>query len=84
MPVQSGSNEIRVLQSSNYYDDKNASESIHELDSNGILRYSFVVGHSNGFTLKFVYMDAEEKLGWISADQSKSQAFIRAELRTLK
>lgn len=81
-PIQSGPSEIRVLQSSSYYEDENATESVHELDSNGMLRYSLVVGHSNGFTLKFIYMNAEERLGWISAVQSKAHTFIRADLRT--
>lgn len=81
-PVTSGSSEIRILQSSSYYEDKNATETSYELDSNGVLRYSVVVNHSNGFTLKFIYLDAEERLGWISASQSSVGAFIKANLRT--
>lgn len=83
-PIRSEFNQIRVLESSSFYEDENTTESIRQLDSSGMLHFSLVVRHSNGFTLKFVYMDAEERLGWISAAQSKAHTFIRAELRTQK
>lgn len=83
-PVTSGSNNIRIRLASSYYDDENATETIHTLDSNGLLNYDVIVPHSNGFTLKFVYLDAEERLGWIPADHSDTRAYIKATLKTEK
>lgn len=81
-PVTSGPNSIRVRVASSYYDDQNATETIHTLDSNGLLDYEVIVPHANGFTLKFLYLDAEERLGWISAVSSQSQAYLKAALIT--
>lgn len=83
-PVVDGSDEILVRLSTNYYDDENVTETRHTIDSNGLLYYSLVVPHSRGFTLKFIYMDAEEKLGWIPAIHSHNHAYIKATLKTEK
>lgn len=82
-PVAAGSN-IRVKMASSYYDDENATETIHTLDANGLLHYDVVVTHSNGFTLKFVYLDSEDRLGWIPAAYSDSRAYLKATLKTEK
>lgn len=83
-PVTGGASTIRVRLASSYYDDENATETVHTLDSNGLLNYDIIVPHSNGFTLKFVYLDAEERLGWIPAVHSNVRAFLRARLITEK
>ncbi|XP_031630826.1 CD109 antigen-like isoform X2 [Contarinia nasturtii] len=83
-PVTNGANTIRVRLASSYYDDENATETIHTLDQNGILYYDIIVTHSNGFTLKFIYLDAEERLGWIPAVHSDSHAYLKATLKTAK
>lgn len=83
-PVTNGLNSIRVLVASSYYDDENATETVHDLDSNGLLNYNAIVPHSNGFTLKFIYLDAEERLGWIPAVQSDTHTYLKAILRTEK
>ncbi|XP_055295249.1 thioester-containing protein 1 allele R1-like isoform X3 [Sitodiplosis mosellana] len=83
-PVTGGASTIRVRLASSYYDDENATETVHTLDSNGLLHYDIIVPHSNGFTLKFVYLDAEERLGWIPAVHSDTRAFLRATLQTEK
>lgn len=83
-PVTSGSNSIRIRLASSYYDDENATETIQTLDSNGLLHYEVTVPHANGFTLKFVYLDAEERLGWIPAVHSETRAYLKATLKTEK
>lgn len=83
-PVTSGSNSIRVRLANSYYDDGNATETIHTLDSNGLLHYDVTVSHANGFTLKFIYLDAEERLGWIPAVRSETHAYLKATLKTDK
>lgn len=83
-PVTSGSNSIRVRLASSYYDDENATETVHTLDSNGLLNYDITVSHANGFTLKFVYLDAEERLGWIPAVQSETRTYLKSTLKTEK
>lgn len=76
------SDEILIRQASNYYDDENVTETRHSLNSQGILYYSLIVPHSKGFTLKFIYLDAEEKLGWIPAIHSHNQVYLKATLKT--
>lgn len=79
-----GANSIRVRLASSYYDDANATEAVHSLDANGQLYYDIAVPHSNGFTLVFVYYDAEERLGWIPAVRSDTRTYIKATLKTDK
>lgn len=83
-PVTNGANTIRVRLATSYYDDENATESVHTLDQNGLLHYDIIVPHSNGFTIKFIYLDAEERLGWIRAVHSNTQAYLKATLKTEK
>lgn len=83
-PVTGDSNEIRIQQKASYYTDVNTTETTHSLDKNGLLHYSVTVPHSNGFTLKFFYMDAVEQLDWISAVQSDVGVYVKATIKTEK
>lgn len=87
LPVVDSTDEIIVKQAISYYDDENienVTETRHAVDSQGLLYYDLVVPHSKGFTLKFIYLDAEEKLGWIPAVHSHSQVYLKATLKTEK
>lgn len=85
-PVINGPDEIVVRQASSYFDDDEnvTTETRHTIDAQGFLHYSLIVPHSKGFTLKFIYQDAEEKTSWISAVHSNGEVYLKATLKTEK